>query len=160
MPAKPYESFRSRMGDTKCHRLFLTSIPFDNAWLKGKDRSTLKKWLLVTYQKDYDKFVMTWNYDYSAKKVQWLDPSTHALVKGNITGYDNNWTRDKKNSQKVIRSRFELNQATFEYQDFDDDNSADDAYVTSCQGDGATSVVTLRSIGPSAYMNRSLAGDD
>lgn len=138
MTAKKVESFRQREGTNKIVRILHTKPILDGRWLNGISREVLKKYLVLKYSKDNDKWLPIWNYS-TGIKVQWWDSNTHESLKSKISGYDtDNWSRQKKDESKLIQCSKEMKLADYEYFHTDDWDVAQEKYIQWCKEEGAT----------------------
>jgi len=135
MPAKKVESFRQKECGTKVVRILHTSPFIDDKWVS--DRSKMKKYLVVRYQKSGDGLLPTRDV-YGGKRVQWWEPAKHAFIKKSVKNYDDNASRGEKDATKIKEAGRLFKKVSKEEFHTDDWDEAQTKYITWCAEDGIT----------------------
>lgn len=130
--AKPVESFRQKHAGTHIVRILHTKPMLDDKWrqLCGIQESAMKKFLVVRYPADCEKYIPVWNTEQEpGKKVIWWEETTHSAIKTAITAYDDEWDRHVKNQNKSKQARIMFADADADFILTDDFQFAQDKYL-------------------------------
>lgn len=150
MTAKRVESLRQKEANNVIVRLLCTKPFIDDKWLIGITHSDLKKYLVIKYNKDKEKYIPVWNV-VNDKKVQWWDATIHSEIKKAISGYDDQWSRERKDEEKIKKITSLFHQQAPEYFHSDDFIEAQNKYIQWCSENG---------VSVSALQAGSNSGDD
>ena len=133
MTAKNVESLRQKHAKTKIIRLFNTQPFIDDKWVK--DRTKLKKYLVVKYSDIYEDYIPVWKI-INQKKVSWWKPDYHDKIKKEIKSYNDEWKQSQKDNAKHIKARELFTKAKLTSYHTDDFHDAQDKYIEWCAKEG------------------------